>query len=238
MTGVDNQLVSSESPSTSDAGAIRYLEQAIKSGKHWYIALLEAIELWTSAEEVYDGFKYRYLIAGEAFDWLLLAQRLCSAVDGLLPDDEKMALFFQNRPPLNLSKEEFSSLIGSSKYRQYLNYFYGVTVEEALILTVQDEVRKEWWTRGHSSDRDVADEVYRRVYGTTKATLLKRFRQERDYPVTRSMSLTVLKEFAYWRFRYRLQHCDGTRVASDTKKALKWLIAAGFSHPWERDKRL
>ena len=238
MTEVNNQLVSSESPSTSDAEAIRYLEQAIESGKHWYIALLEAIRLWTGPEETDNDRTYRYLIAGEAFDWLLLAERLCSAVDGLLPDDEKMALFFQNKPPLNLSKEEFSSLIGNDKYRQYLNYFYGVTVEEALILTVQDEVRKERWTRGYATDWDGTNEVYRRIYGATKAALLKRFRQEKDYPVTRSMSLTVLKEFAYWRFQYRLQNCEKTKVASDTKKALKWLSIVGFSHPWEPAQRL
>jgi hypothetical protein len=30
-----------------------------------------------------------------------------------------------------------------------------------------------------------------------------------------------------------LQNCDSTRVASDTKKALKRLSAMGFCHPWE-----
>ncbi len=61
--------------------AIRYLEQAIIGGKHWYIALLEAIGLWTGSEETYNGRHYCYLIDGEAFDWLLLAERLCEAVD-------------------------------------------------------------------------------------------------------------------------------------------------------------
>ena len=72
------QLQPSGLTSTEDARAIiQRLEQAIIGGKHWYIALLEAIGLWTKAEENHNGRTYRYLIAGEAFDWLLLAERLC-----------------------------------------------------------------------------------------------------------------------------------------------------------------
>jgi hypothetical protein len=204
----------------SNAEVIRYLEQAITNGKHWYIALLEAIGLWTTAEEVYNERTYRYLISGEAFDWLLLAERLCEAVDGLLPDDEKNALLFHNKPPLNLTAKQFKELIGSSKYNQYLNYFYGVIVEEALILAVREEVRKERRTSGYNKAHDYDNEVYRRIYSATKAVLLKHFRQEKGYPQLESISLTELKEFTYWLFKYRLKHCDKARVASDTKKAL------------------
>ena len=226
------QLDSSELVSDGDTEAIRYLEQAINGGKHWYIALLEAVGLWTSAEETCGDHTYRYLIAGEAFDWLLLAERLCGAVDGLLPDSERNALLFQCRPPLNLSKEEFKALIGSVKYRQCLNYFYGVIVEEALFLAVQEEVRKERWTRGYANERNTTDEVFHRIYGAAKTSLLKRFQREKRYPQLRSISLTGLKEFTYWLFKYRLKNCDKTKVASDTKKALKQLSIMGFSQPW------
>ena len=216
-----------------DAEAVRYLEQAIKDGKHWYIALLEAIGLWTSAEEILNGRTYRYLIAGEAFDWLLLAERLCRVVDGWLPDDKKIALLFHGKPPLNLGREEFRCLIGSIKYQQLLNYFYGITVEEALVLSVQAAVRKERQAQCRANDPDATNEVYRRIYGATKATLLKRFREEKGYPQVRSVSLTELKEFTYWLFKYRLRYCDKTRVASDTRKALLQLDIAGFSQPWQ-----
>ncbi len=223
MTDPVNKLQSSQLTPAGDAEATRHLKQAITSGKHWYIALLEAIGLWTKAEETHNGHTYRYLIAGEAFDWLLLAEHLCEAVDGLLPDDEKITFLFHGKPPLNLSIERFKKLIGSSKYHQYLNYFYGITVEEALILTVQEEVRKERWTSGYNNEQDTVNEVYRRIYGATKTMLLKRFRQEKDYPQVRSISLTELKEFTYWLFKYRLKQWDKARVASDTKKALEWL---------------
>ena len=229
MTESDNKLPFPQSTSVGDAEAIRYLEQAITSGKHWFIALLEAIGLWTTAEETYDGRTYRYLIDGEAFDWLLLAERLCRTVDGLLPRDEKIDLLFYGQPPFNLTKEKFKELIGSGKYHQYLNYFYGVTVEAALILAVQDEVRKERRIWGYNGEYGTVNEVYRRIYDATKTILLKRFRYEKNYPQLKSISLTELKEFTYWLFKYRLEQCDKARVASDTKKALNWLDNNGLS---------
>jgi len=223
MKRLATQLPSSHSLSASDAEAIRHLEQAIAGGKHWYIALLEAIGGWGPAEEARNGRVYRYLIADEAFDWLLLAERLCEAVDSLLPVDEKNDLLFYGKPPLSLSPEQVRRLIGSCKYNQYLNYFYGITVEEALILTVQEEVQKERGTLDYSNDHDAVDEAYRRIYGMTKAELLKCFRREKDYPRLRSVTLTELKEFTYWLFKYRLKQCDKARVASDTKKAVERL---------------
>ncbi|MBI2832296.1 MAG: hypothetical protein HYX79_08580 [Chloroflexi bacterium] len=219
----------SSTPATSgDAEAIRHLEQAIAAGKHWYIALLEAIGLWASTQETYNGRFYRYLIAGEAFDWLLLAERLCESVNGLLPEDGKLALLFNCKPPLELSAEELKALIGTSKYRQHLNYYYGVTVETALLMAVQVEVRKEWGN-GYGKDQDCVNETYRRIYENTRTALLKQFRQENGYPQTRSISITELKEFTYWLFKYRLAHCDPAKVASDTKKALALLKGQGMT---------
>ncbi|HUV45634.1 MAG TPA: hypothetical protein VMW45_01015, partial [Dehalococcoidia bacterium] len=216
MVDLNNQLQSSQLTPAGSAEVIRYLEQAITGGKHWYIALLEAIGSWKAAEETHNGRTYRYLIAGEAFDWLLLAERLCKTVDDLLPDDEKTSLLFYGKPPLDLTIEEFKELIGSSKYHQYLNYFYGITTEEALIQAVQDEVRKERQILVLNKEHDYDNEAYRRIYGVTKALLLKRFRREKGYPQLKSTSLTELKEFTYWLFKYRLNHCDKARVASDT----------------------
>jgi len=223
-------LQSAQLTLTGNAEAIRYLEQAIISGKHWYVALLETIGLWSAATEVHNGRTYCYLIAGEAFDWLLLAERLCEAVDGFLPADEKLALLFYSKPPLNLPTKKFKELIGDAKYHQYLNYFYGITVEEALILAVQEEVRKERLISGYNNEEyDTINEVYRRIYGATRAVLLKQFRHEKGYPQLRSISLTELKEFTYWVFKYRLKQCEKARVASDTKKALEQLRRNGVS---------
>jgi len=210
-TGVDN------------IEAIQYLKQAIASGKNWYLALLEVIGLWTTASEVRHNRTYRYLVDGEAFDLMLLAERLCEEVEGLLPEEEKNDLLFHGRPPTILSVEAFKQFIGDCKYAQYLNYFYGITVEEALVLAVQDEVRKEKRIAGLNNENGVTDEACRRVYDATRKALLGKFRQEKGYPQPSSISLSELKEFSYWLFKYRLKHCDKARVASDTKKALGWL---------------
>ena len=227
VRNMDTRLASSQPTSVGDAEAIRHLKQAIAGGKHWYIALLEAMGLWTSAEETCDGRTYRYLIDGEAFDWLLLAERLCATVDGLLPVEEKDALLFHGRPPLVLTAGEARESIGDSKYRQYLNYFYGVTVEGALLLAVQDEVYKERQNFTHNNEYETAEEAYRRIYDATRGILLKRFRQERGHSQLKSVTLTELKELTYWLFKYRLRQCEKARIASDTKKALNYL-----KHQW------
>ena len=185
--------------------------------------------LWTKAQEHFHGRSYVYLISGEAFDWLLLVERLCEAIGNPVPEDEKTALLFRGVPPLNLSAEEFQALIGDAKYRQYLNYFYGVTVEEALVLAVEDEVRKEKHASGRFREHEVTNEAFRRIYGGTLATALRHFRREESRPETGSISLTELKEFAYWRFRYRLKACEKAKVASDTRKGLNWLMAHGVT---------
>lgn len=218
-----NPLVATESASAGDAEAISYLKQALADGRHWYLALLGAIGIWTSAGEVYNGRNYCYLIDGEALDWLLLAERLCETVDGLLPEDERNALLFRGISPLELGAGEVRKLIGARKYGQYLNYFYGVTVEEALLLAVQEEIDKERRVRGFRGRGESADETYRRIYNATRDDLLKVFRREKRYTQLRSITLAELKEFTYWLFKYRLKRCEKAKIASDTKKALQYL---------------
>lgn len=202
---------------------IRSLRQDVASGKHWYLALLEAIGRWDMAEETVDGRILRYLIAGEAFDWLVLAERLCLALNGLIPEDEKLNLLFYGKAPINLTTEEFQKFIGEIKYRRHLNFFYGVTVEDALFLSVQDEVRKERLSGLFHKEIDQTDEVFRRIYGRSKTELLTEFRSGKRDPQNATISLTEMKEFTYWLFKYRLEHCERPRVASDTKKAMQYL---------------
>jgi hypothetical protein len=223
MTQENDNLVSTETLSAGDAEAISYFKQGLASGKHWYLALLESIGLWSSAEEYYNERAYLYLIDGEAFDWLLLAERLCEMVDGFLPEDEKNSLLFQGIPPLALSAGEVKQLIGDKKYGHYLNYFYGVTVEETLGLAVEEEIDKEKTVHVLGRKTDSSDEAYLRIYDMPRDTLLEQFRREKSYPHLKSISLTEMKEFTYWLFKYRLKRCEKAKIASDTKKALTYL---------------
>jgi hypothetical protein len=220
---------------SGEAVIIRQFEQAVKVGKNWYIALLEAIAQWEIPREVFQGQVYIYLVAGEAFDWLRLAERLCLVVDDLIPEAEKLALLFHGDPPVDLPPEKFREIIGDVKYHQYLNYFYGVTVEEALAIAVEEEVRKERWIAGyHRDSENNSNETFRRIYGATRLVLLRHFRQEMRYPQLKSINLTELKEFTYWLFKRRIKLSDKARVASDTRKALDWLGGRVFSRWLDR----
>ena len=206
--------------STRDTQAIQRLKNAVTEGRNWYVALLEAVRLWSSPEEDYEGRHYKYLIDNEAFDWLVLTERLCEELNGLIPEKERTNLLFFGIPPVELSKDEFKNLIGASKYQAHLNYFYGILVEKFLLLSATEEIRKKKRTLGLNNDNGVVDEAYQRIYGTTQPALLKQFRKERHYPQLRSISLSELNEFTYWLFKYRIKTRDKSRVASDTKKAL------------------
>jgi len=208
---------------TGDALLVERLKNSVAEGRHWYLALLEAIRNWSATEEDYDGRRYKYLLDNEAFDWLVLAERLCEELDGLIPEGERGDLLFFGRPPVELSRGEFRDLIGTAKYRTYLNYFYGVMVERFLILAVTGDIRKERRVAGVSRDDGVADQAYRRVYGADRTTLLKQFRRVKGYPQRKSISLEELDEFTYWLFKCRVERSDKSCVASDTKKALATL---------------
>jgi hypothetical protein len=55
--------------------------------------------------------------------------------------------------------------------------------------------------------------------------LLRDFRAERRLPPLPHISLTEMREFVYWLFKYRVGHSEPARVASDTRKALAQLSA-------------
>lgn len=209
-------------PVPPEEEAIRHLKKSIADGKHWYLALLESINRWQIPEEKVGSRLYKYIIGGEAFDWLLLAERLCKTVDEFLPLEEKQALLFNGEPPLKLAPDEFKNLIGEQKYQQHLNYFYGVTIEEVLIQVAEDEVRKER-SLNFLTEESITNEAYRRIYDLSQYELLKLFRSEKRLPQKDEIDIAGLKEFTFWSFKYRLKTCDKARIASDTKKALTWL---------------
>jgi hypothetical protein len=206
-----------------DREAIENLKKSAAEGKHWYISILEAVKIWSSQEEDYQGRHLRYLIDNEAFDWLLLVERLADEIADYIPEDQKVALLFFDKPPLSLSKEDFKKIIGTAKYKAYLNYTYGVLVEEALVSAVVDEVRKEKRSMGSSSDDGVRDKAFKRIYGGDEQSLLQEFLREKRYYARTRMSLSDMKEFYYWLFKYRIKRSEKPKVASDTRKALLYL---------------
>ena len=210
-------------PAAETAGIIAAMRQAVSSGDQpWLAAVLDAIRRWPLAGEQVNGRSYAYLIAGEAFDWLLLAERLCDELDGLVSPDQLEELLFHGRIALEGGEEELRNLLGPAKYRAHLNFLYGVRVEEAVQLAVNEEVCKERlsviWENGH-----IDDEVCQRLYGATRTRLLAAFRAEAELPPADRVTLSELNEFTYWLFRYRLRNAEPARMASDTRKGMAML---------------
>src|ERR1700730_2166657 len=71
----------------------------VQSGAPWYPALLDAIARWPLPQEWVAGRYFRYLVGSEAFDWLLLAERLLEMVEDVVPEEERIALLFHATPP-------------------------------------------------------------------------------------------------------------------------------------------
>ncbi|PKB81384.1 MAG: hypothetical protein BZY88_06790 [SAR202 cluster bacterium Io17-Chloro-G9] len=220
--------------------SLRHLREALQSGAPWHQALLEAVGLWTLPQEDYQDRKYQYLIGGEAFDWLLLAERLCPEMDGAITQEEKEKLLFDGQLPAQVTPEIFRDLLGTNKYRGYLNYWYGVVVEEALQLSVEEEVRKRQIARCYPDSEDLVEDAYTHIYSQSRAELLVEFRHHAAIPQRRALSLADLKEFTYWLHKRRLEMWDPARVASDTRKGAQRLRqleeSSGTTRVWSTEQ--
>ena len=206
--------------SVTDIKTVKDMIHSLEHGCDWMEALIKAISLWTKPKETYRGRTYNYFIAGEAFDWLLLAERLCKTAGKLVPKSEFESLLFHGMLPLTFDKSKFRTSLGVDKYRGYLNFFYGVTVEEALLLATELEVQKQYDSNGVGYKSDYTDTAYIKIYGQSQDELLRNFHQKSNLKPKYVMKLNEHKEFTYWMFKYRLETSDKAKIASDTKKGL------------------
>ena len=209
---------------TTSGHAISHLKDALEKGSDWPTAFFEAMALWTLPVEVHNGRTYRYLLEGEAFDWLVLAERLCDEIMDRVPRREIEELLFAGRLPESFDREKIPGLLGVDRYRGYLNFYYGVTVEEALQLANELEVLKRHTSNGRLHVTDASEQVFTRLYRESGTALLARFRQETG-KTSKPDSITVgeSREFTYWLFKFRLKSSDKSRIASDTRKGLLML---------------
>lgn len=199
------------------------LRQAIRGGQHWFEAVLDAVGRWRLPFEQIDGRSYGYLVGGEAFDWLLLAERLLDEVRDVVPAAEVERLLFEGRWPIEMDDEEFAERIGTAKHSAHLNFLYGVLVEEALQLSVEEDIHKECRSRAWGQDEREDETMYQRVYGASRAELTALYYEETGIILGRRVALGEWKAFTYWLFKTRLKRQDKARVASDTRRGLAQL---------------
>ena len=211
--------------------AIDHLSTSLGDGCDWPTALVEAMALWPLAREKDDSRDVNYLLVGEAFDWLALAERLLGTAEVKFSNYEKEDLLFHGRFPSQFTMDRFKDIIGIDKYRGYLNYYYGVTVEEALQLAVELEIMKRYASNGVHYKDEAAEESFRRIYNLPRTELLLKFREENDTPDIPSIDMAESREFTYWLFKYRVKNCDKARIASDTRKGLDQLEKMCYNEP-------
>lgn len=205
-------------------GTVERFRSALSSGARWPEALLAAVGEWTAPSEVVDGVRLDYLIEGEAFDWLLLAERLLrEAPAGCIPAGETEDLLFTGILPDGITEARFKSLLGPEKYRAHLNHFYGVVVEEALWHAVEREVEKERSVRGLKHPFGVQNLIAERLYRAGFTVLLRQFQRQHGRGRRVRLTLAESRAFTYWLFKRRIANSDQARIASDTRKGLHML---------------
>lgn len=207
----------------SRRAAFEHLRTALAAGRDWPEALLEAMALWTVPKEVHLGRPLDYFIAGEAFDWLLLAERLLNEVRDYVSEEEREALLTVGAFPDQFDDEDVARLLDRDKYRGYLNYYYGVTVEEALQLACELEARKRDASNGVRYRDDYPDRAFMRIYGKSSLELLRAFRASAGPNHQCISSMAEHRGFTYWLFKYRWANSDKAKIASDTAKGLRQL---------------
>lgn len=202
---------------------LRMRHKVIDGSQHWFEALLDAVGRWRVPAEEVRGREFRYLVGGEAFDWLLLAERLLDEMPDLVPLEEREALLFDGLWPIEMDDEEFAERIGQAKHSAHLNYLYGVLVEQALQLHVEEEIHKEARARVWGQDPREDLGMFARVYDKTRTELVSMYYEETGVMLGEHVSYPQWRDFIYWLFRLRMRRQDKARVASDTRKGLAQL---------------
>ena len=220
---------------TMNTNSIETLRVHLAEGKYWPVALLETMANWSIPSEECFGRRFVYLIQGEAFDWLALAERLVLSCEDLIPSSDRDNLLFDGVLPDDFDREQFKDLLGIDKYRAYLNFYYGIVVEEALHLAVELDLNKRFVSNGHQYSRDFTNEIFKRIYSLGYVDLLTQFREINEKPFTSEMHISELKEFTYWLFKYRIMNSDKARTASDTKKGLDQLMMMKAPSPTDSE---
>ncbi len=223
----DERAIDAELMEVGPESLLATFHAQLHAGRPWFDAMLDCISEWDVPREMLDGREYVYLIEHEAFDWLLLAERICdSAPPGLLPRHEVEDLLVEESPPVALSEIEFQERLGTAKYWAHLNFLYGVRVEQALHLAMERILQKERSGLSFSHARQELDsDVFGRIYGSRQADLLREFRTHanRADADPERIEHAEWQAFTYWLFRRRLERQDPARVASDTRQGLEML---------------
>lgn len=223
--GETSRILSDLSRSTEQAPAL------------WRDHIFDATSRWhLPAEVVSDDDEYVYLVGGEAFNWRRLAERLAWHIELLLPDKlaaELRAWVEADHIFGGIDESDFRRILGSDKWRAYLNYFYGITLERCLLVYAGNRIGKLEFSRGRQVSDDCLDDAYVALYDATEPELWARFVAETDAEEAgashsdETRSTAQDDEFTYWLFKRRIASTYQVNVAHEVKHGLELFDKVG-----------
>ena len=194
---------------------IEELKSKIENGINWEIAIVDCISEWNLNEEFYRGYKYKYWINNEAFDWMTLTERLGSAIKSYLNKEKYHELIFTGLLPNKISYEYMKKIISRNKLSQMRNFYYGIIIEDLIYVEKSQQYLKNSLHNANKYD------LYEDIYGKNIKLLFKQFAKNIKFVNKNTINLYTYKEFIYWLFKYRIRNSDKTKVASDTNLSIK-----------------
>ena len=194
---------------------IQELKSKIENGINWEKAVVDCISDWDISEEFYRGYKYKYWINNEAFDWMTLTERLGSAIKSYLNKKKYHELIFTGLLPNKSSYEYMKKVISKNKLSQMRNFYYGIIIEDLIYIQ-----KSQQYLKNSLNDINGYD-GYEEIYGKNINLLFQQFAKNIKFTKQSTINLYTYKEFIYWLFKFRIQNTDKTKVASDTNLSIK-----------------
>lgn len=194
---------------------IQELKNKIEKGVNWEKAVVDCISDWDISEEFYRGYKYKYWINNEAFDWMSLTERLGSAIKSYLNKKKYHELIFTGLLPNKSSYEYMKKVISKNKLSQMRNFYYGIIIEDLIYIQKSQQYLKNSIYTTNEYDG------YEEIYGKNINLLFQQFAKNIKFTKQTRINLYTYKEFIYWLFKFRIKNSDKTKVASDTNLSIK-----------------
>jgi len=200
--------------------------------KDWQISILKKIARWPLPKKQTNSKRSNYLIFGEALDWKLLAENISMKECGKVSD--KLQSWLDLSDPIGGFNElQFKRYVGLEKYRAILSFFYGVTIERALVIDIQENLFKRLIANGKHPNEIFCNELYVELYGKTQNELWTDFiaaTEKNNGLKGRDHFLIEDNIFTYWLFKLRMSFSEPEKLASDTRRGLKRISLIQNSH--------
>ena len=199
----------------------------------WHRAFVQTVADWPIDQETASDLEFHYVIGGEAFNWKRLAESIVTQLleNGLCEgmSAEMFGWIDASGAFGGLSENEFRQILGVDGWRAHLNHFYGVYIEQCLIVAVQSRIEKRRYAAGMPPSDDASDKAFMGLYEETETVLWRQFVDETSGRLdaliahspegTRNIGLD--EEFTYWLFKRRMENTNAAQVAAETKRGLE-----------------